>query len=42
MAKDVDTALRDVVRQRGHLDPERADEYVKRLAADGRYVRDVY
>lgn len=42
MAKDVDAALRDVVRQRGHLDAERADEYVKRLAADRRYVRDVY
>ena len=42
MAKDVDTALRDVVRQRGHLDAERADEYVKRLVAEKRYVRDVY
>ncbi|HEY9413704.1 MAG TPA: bifunctional nitrate reductase/sulfite reductase flavoprotein subunit alpha [Pseudonocardia sp.] len=42
MAKDVDAALRDVVRQRGHLDVERADEYVTRLAADRRYVRDVY
>jgi sulfite reductase alpha subunit-like flavoprotein len=42
MAKDVDAALRDVVRQRGHLDAERADEYVQQLAADRRYVRDVY
>jgi NADPH-dependent sulfite reductase flavoprotein alpha-component len=42
MAKDVDAALRDVVRQRGHLDAERADEYVKRLASERRYVRDVY
>jgi sulfite reductase alpha subunit-like flavoprotein len=42
MAKDVDAALHDVVRQRGHLDADRADEYVKRLAVEKRYVRDVY
>jgi NADPH-dependent sulfite reductase flavoprotein alpha-component len=42
MARDVDQALRDVVRQRGHLDTERTDEYIKRLAADRRYLRDVY
>jgi NADPH-dependent sulfite reductase flavoprotein alpha-component len=42
MAKDVDLALRDVVRQRGHLDAEQADGYVKRLSVERRYVRDVY
>jgi NADPH-dependent sulfite reductase flavoprotein alpha-component len=42
MARDVDSALRDVVRQRGQLDAERAEAYVKQLSADRRYVRDVY
>jgi sulfite reductase alpha subunit-like flavoprotein len=42
MAKDVDAALRDVARQRGHLDAEAAEAYVTELAAAKRYVRDVY
>ncbi len=45
MAKDVDQALRDVVRQRGHLDAEDAEDaeaYLKQLATTKRYVRDVY
>ncbi|WP_218030078.1 bifunctional nitrate reductase/sulfite reductase flavoprotein subunit alpha [Pseudonocardia hydrocarbonoxydans] len=42
MAKDVDRALRDVVAAHGGLDEERAGAYVARLAADKRYVRDVY
>jgi hypothetical protein len=28
--------------QHGHLTPEKADTYVKKLATDKRYVRDVY
>ena len=39
MARDVDQALRDIVVTHGRVDPE---EYVKRLAAEKRYVRDVY
>ena len=42
MAKDVDEALRDIVRTHGRLDEDDADAYVKQLAADKRYVRDVY
>ncbi|QKW30517.1 molybdopterin-dependent oxidoreductase [Streptomyces seoulensis] len=42
MAKDVDRALRDVAAGHGGMDPEAAAAWVRRLAADGRYVRDVY
>jgi NADPH-dependent sulfite reductase flavoprotein alpha-component len=42
MAKDVDRALRDIARQRGHLDHDEADAYVARLISDKRYLRDVY
>ncbi|NEA46400.1 reductase, partial [Streptomyces sp. SID10815] len=42
MAKDVDRALRDVAAGHGGLDPEAAAAWARRLAADGRYVRDVY
>ncbi|WP_405939348.1 bifunctional nitrate reductase/sulfite reductase flavoprotein subunit alpha [Streptomyces sp. NBC_00726] len=42
MAKDVDRALRDIAVAHGGLDPEAAGLYVKQLAADKRYVRDVY
>ncbi|WP_200823221.1 molybdopterin-dependent oxidoreductase [Actinacidiphila yanglinensis] len=42
MAKDVDRALRDVVVAHGGLSPEAAAVYVKQLAAEKRYVRDVY
>ncbi|MER8187157.1 molybdopterin-dependent oxidoreductase [Kitasatospora sp. NPDC094015] len=42
MARDVDRALRDIVRVHGGLAEEEADAYVKQLAADRRYVRDVY
>lgn len=42
MAKDVDRALRDVVAAHGGLDEERAGAYVEQLAAERRYVRDVY
>ncbi|HEY0530529.1 MAG TPA: bifunctional nitrate reductase/sulfite reductase flavoprotein subunit alpha [Actinoplanes sp.] len=39
MARDVDTALRDIVSQHGRTD---ADLYVKQMIADKRYLRDVY
>ncbi|MFD4529687.1 molybdopterin-dependent oxidoreductase [Streptomyces sp. NPDC058470] len=42
MAKDVDRALRDVVTAHGGLGEDGAAAYVKQLAADRRYVRDVY
>ncbi|HEY3755591.1 MAG TPA: sulfite reductase subunit alpha [Opitutaceae bacterium] len=42
MAKDVDTALHDVVAGQGGLDPAKAAEYVKQLKKDKRYQRDVY
>ncbi|MGW3012409.1 molybdopterin-dependent oxidoreductase [Streptomyces sp. NPDC001219] len=42
MAKDVDRALRDIAVAHGGLPEEAAAGYVKQLAADKRYVRDVY
>ncbi|WP_328723057.1 bifunctional nitrate reductase/sulfite reductase flavoprotein subunit alpha [Streptomyces sp. NBC_00247] len=42
MAKDVDRALRDIVAAHGSMDTDEAAAYVRRLAADKRYVRDVY
>ncbi|WP_432001941.1 molybdopterin-dependent oxidoreductase [Streptomyces sioyaensis] len=42
MAKDVDRALRDIAVGHGGLTQEAAASYVKQLAADKRYVRDVY
>lgn len=42
MAKDVDTALLDIVAQQGGMDPVAAAEYVKQLRKDKRYQRDVY
>ncbi|MEV0372129.1 bifunctional nitrate reductase/sulfite reductase flavoprotein subunit alpha [Streptomyces sp. NPDC050636] len=42
MAKDVDRALRDIAVAHGGLEEEAAATYVKQLAADKRYVRDVY
>ncbi|MFD9334654.1 molybdopterin-dependent oxidoreductase [Streptomyces sp. NPDC060028] len=42
MAKDVDRALRDIAVAHGGLDEDGAALYVKQLAADKRYVRDVY
>jgi sulfite reductase (NADPH) flavoprotein alpha-component len=42
MAKDVDDALKGVVAQYGKLAPASAASYVQALAAEKRYVRDVY
>jgi NADPH-dependent sulfite reductase flavoprotein alpha-component len=42
MAKDVDRALRDIAVTHGGMSEVRATAYLKRLAADQRYVRDVY
>ncbi|MBW8090943.1 molybdopterin-dependent oxidoreductase [Streptomyces hygroscopicus subsp. hygroscopicus] len=42
MAKDVDRALLDIATVHGGLDEAEAAAYVKQLAADKRYLRDVY
>ncbi|MFH9064956.1 molybdopterin-dependent oxidoreductase [Streptomyces coeruleorubidus] len=42
MAKDVDRALRDIAVAHGGLSEAEAAAYVKQLAAEKRYVRDVY
>ena len=42
MAKDVDAALRDIVARHGAMGEGEAYEYVKRMLAEKRYVRDVY
>ena len=42
MARDVDEALRTIVTTHGGLSTEAAGTYVKRLASQKRYVRDVY
>ncbi|MGX5185693.1 molybdopterin-dependent oxidoreductase [Streptomyces avermitilis] len=42
MAKDVDRALRDIAVTHGGLTEAEATAYVKQLAAEKRYVRDVY
>lgn len=42
MAKDVDAALHDIVREQGGMSVEEAAEFVKVLKKDKRYQRDVY
>jgi len=42
MAKDVDSALIQVIEQAGGLSPEEAAAYVDQLRQEKRYVRDVY
>jgi sulfite reductase (NADPH) flavoprotein alpha-component len=42
MARDVDAALRDIAVTHGQLSPGDATTYLKQLAADKRYARDVY
>ncbi|GAA1234315.1 bifunctional nitrate reductase/sulfite reductase flavoprotein subunit alpha [Kitasatospora nipponensis] len=42
MAKDVDQALREIVATHGAMDEEAAAGYVRQLASEGRYLRDVY
>ncbi|PWG61966.1 sulfite reductase subunit alpha [Sediminicurvatus halobius] len=42
MAPAVDTALRDVIREHGGADEESARDYLRKLARQGRYQRDVY
>ncbi|ALG86714.1 bifunctional nitrate reductase/sulfite reductase flavoprotein subunit alpha [Gordonia phthalatica] len=42
MARDVDDALIGVIAEQGGLTPSAAERYLRSLAADGRYARDVY
>ena len=42
MAKDVDTALREIARKQGGLDEAQARDWIVALARQGRYQRDVY
>ncbi|WP_394562053.1 molybdopterin-dependent oxidoreductase [Aquipseudomonas alcaligenes] len=42
MAKDVDAALREVAREHGALSEDKAAEYIRGLAEQKRYLRDVY
>jgi sulfite reductase (NADPH) flavoprotein alpha-component len=42
MARDVDTALHDLVAKEGGKTPEQATEYVAQLKKEKRYLRDVY
>lgn len=42
MAKDVDTALHDIVSAQGRMSAEHAIEYVKAMKKEKRYQRDVY
>src|SRR6266480_709651 len=42
MAKDVDAALRKIVREQGGKNIDEANEYVEKLKSDKRYKRDVY
>ena len=42
MAKDVDTALHEIVARQGGMTHEQAVDYVKQLKKDKRYQRDVY
>ncbi len=42
MAPDVHAALIEIVETQGGLDREGAEAYVRRLADEGRYLRDVY
>ena len=42
MAKDVDNALHQIVREQGEMDEKQAVRYVEKLASEHRYLRDVY
>jgi sulfite reductase (NADPH) flavoprotein alpha-component len=42
MAKDVDSALHEILQTAGRLSPDHASEYVARLKTQKRYQRDVY
>lgn len=42
MAKDVEQALKEIIQEHGHFDAKEAQDYIKRLRTQKRYLRDVY
>ncbi len=42
MAHDVDAALHSIIKNEGKMDTEKAEEYVKNMKSENRYLRDVY
>ena len=42
MARDVDRGLAYIVAKEGRMEPAAARAYLARLAAEGRYQRDIY
>ena len=42
MAKDVDTALHDIIARQGGLTPAEAADYVNQMKKSRRYQKDVY
>jgi sulfite reductase (NADPH) flavoprotein alpha-component len=42
MARDVHETLIQIVSEQGRVDRDTAEDYVRRLASDHRYQRDVY
>ena len=42
MAHDVDAALHSIIQNEGKMDTEEAEEYVKSMKSENRYLRDVY
>ncbi|HQT46648.1 MAG TPA: flavodoxin domain-containing protein, partial [Acidocella sp.] len=42
MARDVETTLRSIIERHGGLSPETAQDYLRLLAREKRYLRDVY
>ncbi len=42
MAKDVDRTLHDIIKTQGSFSNEEAEDYVKKLKREKRYLRDVY
>ena len=42
MAKDVDSTLHEIIKTEGSYTTEEAEDYVKKLKKDRRYLRDVY
>lgn len=42
MAKDVDSALKEIIQTQGGITLEKAEEYIKNLQVSNRYQADIY
>ena len=42
MAKDVHTALSEILEQEGSMSPLQAKDFLSAMTKDGRYVRDIW